>query len=821
MPELLRLKTPVFELSIWTSELSTRLSTYHETLLKRGEASEETMLRFAPALQLDEVWLSVNPFRSSTSLLELNVLSVQAAAQHSLLLPSPVFFENTLYQFEWVFFQPIDDAYLGHRSRVVCDAFRFSSARSGIPARLTGSINMGNDVGWMRFPLCMQYKGNVQKQSFSFEVLPLKMVLGRELKAMYHTLDQAYPLWRFSLVQKTEQEVKRGAQRGDFPLMWLANFTQLRERFEQGLQVICRAPHRRLMPSVTHKKAARLKGRLSPKLSERVRQDLISGRYDRRYTVENKYLSVDTPENRFVKKVVNHCKNQLAAFEATLRSHNKAPNLQRFSVAFMDELRAWKQPMSDALNQSFLAEVGGQLGMQHESLVLQQKTGYSAVYQVWQQLRYYLDMFGDQSSISMRSVADIYELWCFLQIKHILEVGLGFRQRAMTQVSLSVGPLYEYELKEDSDRVFEFERADGVSARLMHEPSFTKGKGTIRSHTVDQRPDIVLEVTVPVFGDSQAPQRFIWVFDAKYRIRVEGEGETGNNMAGSDRVDRVPNDAINQLHRYRDALIRVSPPNESIVDMASSHKSRPVFGAFALYPGFFNQETERNPYAEAIAEVGIGAFALLPSMGRDTDTARAQNGHVWLRQFLESQIGPLSSSALSELAEQFYLQEAARIPYTGMRQTLYSDLVMTAVLGLSVARSQDYYTAFERGEARWYHMPATTFTAKFKQHVTEEIRYLALALGCIADIPKVWPVKAVTLQPRSALTVEQTGKASSSTQLYYLFELGQPLYLRTPITAVPRSPMVSSMRLTQLSLLEGVTCFSDLRSVYKEAIQSM
>ncbi|MDR9778407.1 nuclease domain-containing protein, partial [Rhizobium hidalgonense] len=69
--------------------------------------------------------------------------------------------------------------------------------------------------------------------------------------------------------------------------------------------------------------------------------------------------------------------------------------------------------------------------------------------------------------------------------------------------------------------------------------------------------------------------------------------------------DLVPDDAINQMHRYRDALVQVN--NNGI-------KSRPVLGAFALYPGCFNQKDDPNlnPYAESIEQVGIGAFALLP-----------------------------------------------------------------------------------------------------------------------------------------------------------------------------------------------------------------
>jgi hypothetical protein len=147
-----------------------------------------------------------------------------------------------------------------------------------------------------------------------------------------------YPLWRFSLVEKTEQDAATSQQRGHFPLMWLANFAVLRERFEQGLKVICAAPHSRLQPTVANIKAAKLKGRLPHKLAEQVKQDFANGQYDKRYAVEKKQLSVDTPENRFIKMAVSKSKRQLAEFEQKLRQSNQAPERQRLSDSFLNEL---------------------------------------------------------------------------------------------------------------------------------------------------------------------------------------------------------------------------------------------------------------------------------------------------------------------------------------------------------------------------------------------------------------------------------------------------------------------------------------------------
>lgn len=653
---------------------------------------------------------------------------------------------------------------------------------------------------------------------------------------MTPAIDKVYPLWRFSLVEKTEQDAATSQQRGHFPLMWLANFAALRERFERGLKVICAAPHSRLQPTVANTKAAKLKGRLPHKLAEQVKQDFANGQYDKRYAVEKKQLSVDTLENRFIKMAVSQSKRQLAEFEQKLRQSNQAPERQRLSDSFLNELRSWQQPLQKVLGQSFLKEVGAYTGLSRESLVLQQKTGYSAVYRVWQELKFYLDVFGNQSSISMKSVAEIYEVWCFLCLKQILEHDLGFELVENGATKFAQNDFFEYQLKDGFAGAFRFKRSDGVTARLAHEPKFTKKGQSIRSYLVNQEPDIVLEVTLPKSAnsepDSSEEKQFIWLFDAKYRIKAD-KSRFDDCNEDIKNTDYVPDDAINQMHRYRDALIRLSEPSlsyspSSSIRSQSTKKSRPVFGAFALYPGFFDQAIGLNPYASAIEEVGIGAFALLPSQAQ-----YGYSGHKWLLEFLQTQIGTAPNTqiqqgskamySVADMSERLYVQEAARIPYYGMRQVLYPDLTMTVSLGGKSGRDDGYFKKFEQGTAQWFHLPQSTFLQKFKQHIAEEIRYLALAStsstqSSTKQIDRLWPVKRVTVLQRSSLTKDQTGKKSNSAKFYYLFELGKPLSLQTPVTNVPHRPTKNSMKLTTLTRLESVTKFADVKKVYKEAM---
>ncbi|MGE6440835.1 DUF2357 domain-containing protein [Psychrobacter sp. NPDC078409] len=816
MPDLLRIQTPDFELSIWCNDIEKRQKTYQSTLEKREAISDHnaqpSIVRFSPPLDILNTDFMDKPFAIEGS-------STPSGLVESLELDDFIFFENLQYQFEVIFTGDVEEAYLSHRSHAINKSFRFIKAnkqRSTL-ARLTGTINTANDVGWLRLPFNYIKSSQTLKSTIAFEVLPTKMSLHDDLPKMYQAIDNSFPLWRFSLVEKTEQDSAQTKQRHKFPLLWLANFSHLRHQLSHALKVISQAPHSRLQAQTSYTKAARIKGKISARLGEKIKEDLDKGLHEQRYRVTKKQLSVDTPENRFIKMVVSTTKKRLADFEHKLRQDNKKPSSQRLSNAFLDELNQWQQPLQKMLKQGFMANVGNYNGNGRESLVLQQKVGYSSVYRIWQELKFYLDMFDNQSSISMKSVAEIYEVWCFLTLRNILIDELGFNEVSTKKQELQLKKFFEYQLKDGFSGAFKFERDDGVKVRLAHEPPFNKTTKPIRTYSVSQKPDILLEVTFP------NDRRFIWLFDAKYRISniktnnknqyigkpTEDELNLWLNKTEEEKKnstffieDGVPDDAINQMHRYRDALIHV---NES-THKNGVDKSRPVFGAFALYPGYFDQISKANPYSDTIDEISIGAFALLPSLTQNS--TEADNSCYWLLNFLRQNIGKRISSDVSDLAppqykssmeENIYLQDAVRIPYDGMRQVLYKDLTLT----LTVDKSDSDYSLIKDGTVALYTLSKDSLFTRYDYHVLKEVRYLSLALcsdldsNC-CDIEYVWPVKKMV-----ALTD------------HFIFELDQPLKLQSKINNVPDSTQ-QYFKLTTLRCLQSVSDFNDIEPVYQE-----
>ncbi len=427
MPELLYLQTSEFELSIWSNDISERQKVYLDTLRKRSKDQALTDKIFS-VQRSSFIYLSLALQINSLKVEQVSVLQNQIVPISEIELPGYIFFENVQYQFEWIFFQKVNSAQLIHKSKLMNDAFRFIDSHRTIPARFIGTINTGNNVGWMTLPLEYYINGLKFKHELSFEVLATKMDLHADLPVMYQEIDRVFPLWRFNLVEKTEQNAAKGKNRGNFPLMWLANFAQLREEFEQGLKVVVQAPHSRLQIYQSFIKADRVKGRVVHRTGLKIEEDRLKGQFEKLYKIEKKKLSVDTLENRFIKSVVITCRKKLAALEKRFSSINQVADRQRLSDSFLNELHQWQFSLNKILAHNFFDDVGLYTGLNKESLVLQQKTGYSKVYRIWQDLKFYLDKFGDQSSISMKSVAEIYEIWCFLTLKNILIYDLGFSQ---------------------------------------------------------------------------------------------------------------------------------------------------------------------------------------------------------------------------------------------------------------------------------------------------------------------------------------------------------------------------------------------------------
>ena len=103
-----------------------------------------------------------------------------------------------------------------------------------------------------------------------------------------------------------------------------------------------------------------------------------------------------------------------------------------------------------------------------------------------------------------------------------------------------------------------------------------------------------------------------YLYDAKYRVindkKLDKDFEEQDiaEMSNFPGGDYPPTDAINQMHRYRDAIY-YSKEHEP-------YRSKEIIGGYILFPGRGNDEyIKRRYYSASIESVNIGAFPLLPN----------------------------------------------------------------------------------------------------------------------------------------------------------------------------------------------------------------
>ena len=650
-----------------------------------------------------------------------------------------------------------------------------------------GCIRTGNDLGWYPIEIVVRPAGGGKPRvdRVAWQVWPRKLDYASDLRTLTASVEAEYHLWLFKFRTATAHDAGRSRDRGErFLLLWAAQFQALKDELEQGCRIVVQNPHAILDARRVSRRADQLRGRMTRSCEERVAAG--RGRPGLKHDAELWRSSRDTPENRFVAHVLDQCVSGLERFrEAVAR-----PGL---SPSFKELLAGWIRALRTIRSDPLFKGLGDYTGMSGESLVLHNRAGYSKVYRSWIELRHYLDFFARSSStrIGMRSISELYEIWCFLEVRRLLSGLEGFAEVARRSPRWRQGSL-ERELDNGQGAAFEFLReADGLRISLSHEPLFSRRGGSrLASLTVAQRPDIVLEANWPQTGESP-PRKLLWIFDAKYRIKTEEDSGGWNRDEGSDRDSSylVPPDAIDQMHRYRDSIM---------LGMTGS-LSRPVISAFALYPGRFDQglPAQANPYFRAIAEVGIGAFPLVPGEG----------GGAWLKDYLRRELDGRSASTITQSA-------SVRIPVNGLAYPEEDVLIVF----LARNRDSDYLDRFRKGHAEAYHIYVDGGPRRGR---LDRVAFLATidvpdAVDGLRRIRGVYGIADTKVVPRRDIQPRDagTGSPARTGEDCHLLALGRYLQLPRPL-AVPHD-LGNWFRYASLQRLFSARDFAGLWTVADE-----
>lgn len=557
-----------------------------------------------------------------------------------------IFFDNADYPI-WVDFNNnVKSAHFGSMLQSVNESFSF---RNHI---LAGFLNYGNDIGKSEIIITYWIEGTKKTFTFQFEVLSTKLNYHEHWAQIIRDIESEYRMLSIDYMRRTFHGFSPQSDGEKPDLIWWSVFQGEQDKFIKACRSIIERPRHRLRGYEIYQRADKLKI-VTPSIENEFAEHRKEAAH--LYRTEQQIQSNDTQENRFLKYALgqitskyNQLKKRIEAIRNT-SEEMKAEMSQR--LASLQHLQ--RNP--------FFRTIGRFKGLSQESLVLQQATGYSQVYRTWNLLRRAYSLNDGIYRLQTKDIATLYEIWCFIEVSHIVKDKLGLKDEDVDHRNrMEMSGMFTWELGKGEHSRILFKK-DGVElAELVYNPKHTDKENDNISiadlvvPTVAQKPDIVLQLTK---DDMQKGMKLTYLFDAKYRIG-------GRDNSG---VDVPPDDAINQMHRYRDAIYYQHSKDDAL--------KREVIGGYILYPG--NGQPYR--FKESINQVNIGAFPLRPN---------DQGSQDLLEQFIDNLIKTKSSTIIEKV-----------IPQKGT----FVELPTRVLIGLVVNRAKVNELLFENRTADLYY----------------------------------------------------------------------------------------------------------------------
>ena len=554
-----------------------------------------------------------------------------------------VFFEQTDYSV-WVDFTntKVTKAWVDSPRKDVNDRFSWKGSKQ----MLAGFLNYGNEIGRADMPICYTLDGVQKRFVFSYDVISAKLDYHHDWKIILQDIEAEYRMLSLDYLKRTYHGIKE-EQGESYDIIWWNIFGGLQEQFLRTVHNIIDRPRHRLKSIETYKRADQIR-RLTPQLEQQLAEHRTEE--TRLYRVEEQQNTYNTPENRFLKHALLTVQKRYSALaERVLLQDTRMADTHR------DRIARTRDELNRLSRHPFFRTVGSFDGIKQESLILQKDVNYSKVFCIYTILQKSFSLNDGLYRMETKDIATLYEIWCFIQVEKVVKELTGAEAEQYSRTEMS--GLFTYSLGKGEHSKIIFKKDDVTLAELVYNPRHSdkddvKGIGELESKTVPQKPDIVLQLTK---DDLQQGMKLTYLFDAKYRLEKDGAN------------DVPPDDAINQMHRYRDAIYYTSKHRDEKI-------KKEVIGGYILFPG---QMDELSRFRRSIDEVNIGAFPMRPG----------DNQHELLSDFIKD----LLSKHAVEIVEQVIPQKGTTLE------------VKNRVLVGVVKPDNPQYENFKDGTASFYY----------------------------------------------------------------------------------------------------------------------
>ena len=654
---------------------------------------------------------------------------------------------------------------LRHRDPTILKALTFSTDKS----IFHGSINFQSHIGRSRFSV---YVDGTNEYDFEVEVFPSKLDYASDYDALLADMQNVMSGFVLEYLRSTFQLGFATDVEKPSTLEWLLLLRYVVDDLERALRYVKHHPQHTLVRERISTRIERLR-RPDPTIAKMVSQGKGQGPKAKtasglvlhsKLPERRSRITWDTPEHRWLASQLTRIGRSLAEIHAAERK-KKAGNKPR-QLKVIEELTKLENRIAFLRNLEPIAQAKGVAPPGFTSLTLQAQPGYREAYRACLILLQGLRVSGGPIGLSVKEIYRLYEYWCYLTLVRLIAKITGEKIPVREMFSIEQNGL-QVRLRRGRTQIVKF--SHGRRTLELTYNRHYKGDAFVHS----QKPDVVL-----TFKDPHWPPMSL-VFDAKYRINTSSKTTKQFGSPGP------PQEAINVLHRYRDAILE----DTGIHGSRSERFKRTVVEGVALFPYVDVHDQFRNSvYWSSLERLGIGAIPFLPSETRYVEE--------WLRAVLQRGGWPTAERAISYLSlEQIRAWQEAE-----------SEAVLVGTLRTDAEEHLDWIKL-----NRCYYTPLRS--DKGRQLISRWVAiYSPVSIRTPGAITHLAPVDKVEIKKRHEIDTPWESLRDSGTE-YVVYRLGELRELQTPIESKRGSKRFSVNRWTSKL---GIMRATDLQELFLE-----
>lgn len=469
----------------------------------------------------------------------------------------PSFFEDGIYNI-YLENNTNDRFEIYHHSKEIRDNISYRGRNA------SGSFKFNGDIGYSTFVI---RKNNEDVLTFTIQVFPTKLDYMNDYNEILEDINKEVESLVFDYLDKTFSKVNIIDVKKQTGVEFIAILHTIYENLDKSIRRIENYPKHGVLNEFN------LKDRNKSKRID-VKETIKHLRKNKSQNVMEvkKKTTLDIYENQYVKYMIRRILKKIRETKISIgskydKNHVSYEILSKYESKLNNHLNGFFRDISDIKNTKSM------------TLVFKMASGYKEVYFYYNLLSKGLDIYEGLHEISNKKLWNLYEIWCYLKIHSIIkELGYNPKNSSLIQVNsngliLSVG--------QSKQSKFIYENCQRNKLELWYNKAYDG------LPTTNQRPDTVLCLK----GDKTKDR--VYLFDAKYRISVDNNGE----------ISPMEED-INVMHRYRDSIVSENKKED--------YFKYSTFGAYVMFPCNDEKKFEENRFYQSIDKVNIGALPMLP-----------------------------------------------------------------------------------------------------------------------------------------------------------------------------------------------------------------